>query len=232
MKQRVFFVLLLFSAFLAFALLACLVIGQARLVVKPDAVSRVDEMLAQRTRDGSFSGSVLIAQDGVVFLSQGYGLADRLQGIPITPQTRFHLGSLAKQFTAMGILILESQGKLSVQDPICNFIADCPKEWQDITIHHLLTHTSGLSSIQSFWLYGTIMSTMSGPVAPAEQAKYLGFTIRWFLDAQTGGTALLQQFRLHPVSPHHRAGIRSILCRLPQPDHLHPAEHARHGIPG
>jgi CubicO group peptidase (beta-lactamase class C family) len=86
----------------------------------------------------------------------------------------------------MGILILESQGKLNGQDPICNFFDSCPKEWQDITIHHLLTHTSGLSSMQSAWLYAGIESAMSGPVIPAEQAKYLGFTIRWFLDARPG----------------------------------------------
>lgn len=185
MKQRAFFVML-FSAILAFTLSACIVIGQARLVVKPEAISQVDELLTQMAGDGTFSGSVLIAQDGVVFLSKGYGLADRFQGIPNTPQTRFHLGSLSKQFTALGILILESQGKLSVQDPICNFVADCPKEWQDITIHHLLTHTSGLSSMQSLWLDTAIQTATSGPAAPAEQAKYLGFTIRWFLDARPG----------------------------------------------
>jgi CubicO group peptidase (beta-lactamase class C family) len=164
----------------------CAFSGPPRLVVKPEAVSRVDELLTQVTRDGIFSGSVWIAQNGVVFLNKGYGLADRAQGIPNTPQTRFHLGSMTKQFTAMGILILQSQGKLSVQDPICNFIADCPKEWQNITIHHLLTHTSGLSNIQSSWLDTAIQSATSGPAAPAEQAKYLGFTIRWFLDARPG----------------------------------------------
>ncbi|HAY85739.1 MAG TPA: hypothetical protein DCY42_12710, partial [Chloroflexi bacterium] len=87
MKQRSFFVML-FSAILAFALLACALVGQVRLVVKPDMVSRVDEMLAQRTRSGTFTGSILIAQDGVVLFSKGYGLADRAQGIPNTPQTR------------------------------------------------------------------------------------------------------------------------------------------------
>src|SRR5512136_440332 len=185
MKQRAFSVMV-FSAILAFPLLACMLFGQARLVVKPKAVSQVDELLTQMDRDGTFSGSILIAQDGVVFLNKGYGLADRVQGIPNTPQTRFHLGSMTKQFTAMGILILQSQGKLSVQDPICSFIADCPKEWQDITIHHLLTHTSGLSTMQSSWLDTAIQTTTSGPATPAEQAKYLGLTIRWFLDARPG----------------------------------------------
>jgi CubicO group peptidase (beta-lactamase class C family) len=107
-------------------------------------------------------------------------------GIPNTPQTRFHLGSMTKQFTAMGILILESQGKLSVQDPICNYITDCPKEWQDITIHHLLTHTSGLSSQLSNQLYREIEAGTSGPVTPTEQAHYLGLTGQWSLDTQPG----------------------------------------------
>lgn len=188
MKQRAFFILL-FSAILAFPLLALMLFAQARLVVRPETVSQVDERLTQMARDGTFSGSALVAQDGVVYLSKGYGLADRVQGIPNTPQTRFHLGSMTKPFTALGILILESQGKLSLQDPICTFIAECPKEWQDITIHHLLTHTSGLSSDQSLWLYSVIDSATSSPVTlvtPAEQAKYLGFNIRWFLDARPG----------------------------------------------
>src|SRR5512136_2574389 len=185
MKQRALLVML-FSAILAFPLLACMLFGQARLVVKPEAVSQVDETLAQMAHDGTFSGSILIAQDGVVFLNKGYGLADRVQGIPNTPQTRFHLGSMTKQFTAMGILILQSQGRLSVQDPICNFIADCPKEWQDITIHHLLTHTSGLSSQLSNQLYRKIEAGTSGPVAPAEQAHYLGLSSQWSLDTPPG----------------------------------------------
>ena len=185
MKQKSFFVRLL-SVILAFPLLACTLFGQARLDVRPETVTQVDELLTQMARDGTFSGSALIAQDGVIFLSKGYGLADRIQEIPITPLTRFHLGSTTKQFTAMGILILQSQGKLSVQDPICNYITDCPKEWQDITIHHLLTHTSGLSDMQSSWLDTSIQSTAGGLATPAEQAKYLGFNLRWFLDARPG----------------------------------------------
>src|SRR5512139_2471640 len=116
------------------------------LVIVLEGIARIDARLAQMTRDGTFTGSVLIALDGKILLSKGYGLSDRVRGIANTPQTRFRLGSVTKQFTAMGILILQSQGKLSVKDPICNFIADCPREWQGITIHHLLTHTSGLLS--------------------------------------------------------------------------------------
>lgn len=156
------------------------------LVIESEAINRLDAELAQMTQDGTFSGSVLIAQDGKILLSKGYGLADRLQGIPNTPQTRFHLGSMTKLFTAMAILILQSQGKLSVQDPICNYITDCPKEWQDITIHHLLTHTSGLSAQLSDQLYREIERVISGLVVPVEQAHYLGLTGQWSLDTPPG----------------------------------------------
>lgn len=110
----------------------------------PDRVAQLDEILSRMAADETFSGSVLIAQDGQVLLSRGYGSADRELGISNSPQTRFFIGSVTKQFTAMAILILQSQGRLNVQDPICSYIEDCPAAWEGITIHHLLTHTSGM----------------------------------------------------------------------------------------
>ena len=117
----------------------------SRLVIESEAIARVDALLSQMAEGGTFTGSVLVAEKGEVLLSQGYGYADREQKIPNTPQTRFRLASVTKQFTAMAILILQNQGKLDVQDPICNYIADCPAAWKGITIHHLLTHTSGIT---------------------------------------------------------------------------------------
>jgi CubicO group peptidase (beta-lactamase class C family) len=130
MKQKTLFVLLI-SIIIALPLLTYALFGPPRLVVKSEAASHLDELLAQWTRDGTFTGSVLIAQDGVVYLNEGYGLADRAQEIPNTPRTRFHLGSISKQFTAMAILILQSHGRLNVQDPICDYIASCPPTEQE-----------------------------------------------------------------------------------------------------
>src|SRR5688572_3803327 len=73
--------------------------------------SEINAYLNTLARLGSFSGSVLIARNGEVLLSKGYGFADREQKIPNTPQTKFRLGSITKQFTAMAIIILEAQGK-------------------------------------------------------------------------------------------------------------------------
>lgn len=95
-----------------------------------------------------FSGSVLVARGGRVLLRRGYGLADRERGARNTPETRFDLGSLAKQFTAAAILKLESEGKLSVSDPLSKHLPDYPRPAGDqVTLHHLLTHTSGIPSL-------------------------------------------------------------------------------------
>ena len=80
--------------------------GSYGLVIEPDAITRVNTMLTHLSHSGTFTGSVLIALDGRILLSHGYGFADRAQGIPNTPRTRFHLGSMTKMFTAMGILIV------------------------------------------------------------------------------------------------------------------------------
>jgi CubicO group peptidase (beta-lactamase class C family) len=85
----------------------------------------------------------LIAQGNQVLLDKGYGYADRGRMIANTAETRFRLGSLTKQFTAMAVLILQAQGKLNVQEHICQYLSGCPLMWQEITIHHLLTHSSG-----------------------------------------------------------------------------------------
>ena len=98
-------------------------------------------------RKTDFSGSVLAAKGGQVILSQGYNTADREHGVPNTPQTVFRIGSLTKQFTALAVLQLQQMGKLDVQDPICSDIQECPDAWQPITIHHLLTHTSGIPDL-------------------------------------------------------------------------------------
>jgi CubicO group peptidase (beta-lactamase class C family) len=97
-----------------------------------------------------FMGSVLVARDGQVILSRGYGFANLEWDVPNTPDTRFRLGSISKQFTAACILKLEEQGKLQVADPVKKYLPDAPPAWDKITIHHVLTHTAGIPSFTSF----------------------------------------------------------------------------------
>src|SRR5512140_2466223 len=93
-----------------------------------------------------FSGSVLVARHQKVLIQKGYGLADRTSGLPVTADTVFGIASLDKQFTAAAILRLEMQGKLKAADPIKKYLGAVPVDKADITIHQLLTHTSGLTN--------------------------------------------------------------------------------------
>jgi CubicO group peptidase (beta-lactamase class C family) len=116
----------------------------------PSLASQVDTFLTSEVENEQFSGSVLIARAGKVLFSKGYGMADWDQHVPNTPQTEFRIGSLTKQFTAMAILLLQERGKLHVQDHICLYVPHCPAAWQPITIHQLLTHTSGIPNFTAF----------------------------------------------------------------------------------
>ncbi len=112
--------------------------------------TRVDEYVNGLVKQNRFSGAILLARDGRVLLSKGYGMANLEDETPNTPQTKFRLGSLTKQFTAAAILLLQERGKLSVQDAVCKYVENCPAAWQAITVHHLLTHTSGIPNMTSF----------------------------------------------------------------------------------
>jgi CubicO group peptidase (beta-lactamase class C family) len=93
-----------------------------------------------------FKGSVLVAQGGNVVLRKGYGLADRENNVPYDADTVFSIGSITKQFTAAAILKLEMQGKLKVEDTVGKFFPAAPDDKKGITLHQLLTHSSGLES--------------------------------------------------------------------------------------
>jgi CubicO group peptidase (beta-lactamase class C family) len=112
-------------------------------------VSKVDEYLSAAAREGKFSGSVLIAREGKVLVSKGYGMASLELGVPNTPRMKFRIGSLSKQFTAMAVMILQERGKLKAQDPVCKYVPECPPAWAEVTLHHLLTHTSGIPELLS-----------------------------------------------------------------------------------
>lgn len=116
---------------------------------KDDFRARADARMKSFVERDKFSGSVLVARGGKVLFEKGYGLANREWATPNSPLTKFRIASLTKQFTAAAILILQEQGKLKVTDAISGYVADLPPEWRRITIHQLLTHTSGLPEYTS-----------------------------------------------------------------------------------
>ena len=128
--------------------IAALVAGIALNAGAADTVNgelgaRIDVFLSRITPFG-FSGTVLVAKGDQIVLNKGYGLAIRSQGVPNAADTIFCLGSITKQFTATAILTLEMQEKLKTEDPLSKYFEDVPPDKAGITLHHLLTHSSGL----------------------------------------------------------------------------------------
>lgn len=110
---------------------------------QPDLSRKIDRHL-QKTVPFGFSGQVVIEKDGRILLNKAYGFADRLHRTPMTRETLTGIASISKQFCAAAILTLVDGGKISLNDPLVEFFPDIPEEKAGITIHQLLTHTSGL----------------------------------------------------------------------------------------
>jgi CubicO group peptidase (beta-lactamase class C family) len=113
-------------------------------------VARMDQIVQSYAANRKFMGTALVARDGQVLFSKGYGFANLEWKIPNTPDTKFRLGSVTKQFTAASILLLEERGKLSVTDPVKKYMPDAPAAWDKITVRNLLTHTSGIPNFTGF----------------------------------------------------------------------------------
>lgn len=105
----------------------------------------LDEFMQASANIKGFSGAVLVTKQNKVLLKKGYGLADREWNIANTPDTKFRVGSVTKQFTAACILQLTEAGKLSLDDKLSKFYPDFPKG-DSVTIHMLLNHTSGIAN--------------------------------------------------------------------------------------
>ncbi len=105
---------------------------------------RVDGLFAQWNKPDSPGCALGIIKDGELIYKRGYGMANLEYGIPITSKSVFRIGSTSKQFSAMCMLMLEEEGKLSLDDDIRKYIPELPEYEAPITIRHLLHHTSGL----------------------------------------------------------------------------------------
>ena len=110
---------------------------------------RMDAYLKGLERSGRFSGAVLVARDGRVLLRQGYGLADAERGVPFTPDTPHRVASISKMVTAMVVLRLRDAGRLRLEDRICDHLEGCPERWGQVTVKHLLRHTSGIPDYEA-----------------------------------------------------------------------------------
>jgi CubicO group peptidase (beta-lactamase class C family) len=115
---------------------------------------QIDAALAPMFKAGGPGAAVIVVREGKPVFRKAYGLADVKTKAPMLPEMQMRLGSVTKQFTAVAILMLAEQGKLSLQDDITRFLPDYPTKGHRITIEHLLQHKSGIrnyTSMPAFW---------------------------------------------------------------------------------
>jgi CubicO group peptidase (beta-lactamase class C family) len=216
-------IMLLRFAFLALA--ACLCRAQD--------VSRFDQLGQSYASNRGFMGTMLAARDGKIVFSKGYGFADLEWKIPNSPDTKFRLGSVSKQFAAASILLLEEQGKLSVDDPVKRYVTDAPGAWDKITIFHLLTHTSGIPNFTSFPEYSDLkpfpataakliarLQTRPLDFQPGEAWNYSnsGYIVLTYIVEKVSGAAYPEFLRRNIFDPlgMHDSGYDSNAAILPQ----------------
>lgn len=150
-------------------LLLTVFVFSSQIIIPQTKAEKIESLLNEYYKFKVFNGSVLVAEDGKVIYKNGFGLANMEWNIPNTPDTKFRVGSVTKQFTAMLIMQLVEEGKLKLNVPITTYIPDYPKDKGDkITIHHLLTHTSGIPNYTSL---PTLNDFMRDPITPLDLVK-------------------------------------------------------------
>ena len=129
------------------AVIFCLVIGPCAAKVQPATVAQLNAYLDQAHQAGLLNGNILIADHGTVILRRAIGYADASHTLLLKLSDRFDIGSIAKEFDAVGILMLAQEGKLSLSDPVSKYLPDLPPWATTVTIDNLLHYTSGLPEV-------------------------------------------------------------------------------------
>ncbi|HKB14918.1 MAG TPA: serine hydrolase domain-containing protein, partial [Planctomycetota bacterium] len=187
-------------------LLACPPISAAR-AQDSSETGRLRDYLERCERFG-FAGSALVARGGRILVEEGFGLADRERGIPNSKETLFEIASATKSFTAVAILQLEAQGKLSTDDPIAKHLPEAPASARDITIYHLLTHTSGMPRAAAGGgedLGGAVGAYLSAPRARKAGAAFEywngGYALLAGIVERASGVSYMEWCRRHIFEP-------------------------------
>jgi CubicO group peptidase (beta-lactamase class C family) len=120
--------------------------------------ARIDAIVEAPIRDGKVAGtSAAVVKGGKTLVMKGYGLADLELDVPTPPGATYEIGSVTKQFTAAAILLLQEDGRLSLDDEITKFLPDYPTQGQRITVRRLLNHTSGIKGYTELPEFGELM---------------------------------------------------------------------------
>ncbi|HVV02540.1 MAG TPA: serine hydrolase domain-containing protein [Verrucomicrobiae bacterium] len=205
---------------------------------------KADAYLKAQMREHRIPGLALrVLRNGKPIKTATYGLANIELGVPVTPKSVFEIGSDTKQFTAACILILQQEGKLSVNDPVTKYLKDAPADWNNILIRHLLSHTSGLKSytgLDGFALtrhltqkqFIDLIAKEPHEFAPGEAFKYCntGFNLLGLIIENVSGENYWQFLREHILDP---LGMTATTSRNPSiivTNRVDGYEHSRHGL--
>ena len=112
-------------------------------------INQIDSLFIEWNKPNHPGGAIGVMKNGKIVFSRSYGLASLEYLVPNSTETIFNIGSVSKQFTAMGIVLLHLQGKLSIDDDIRKYLPELPDFGEKITIRHMLHHTSGLRSLHA-----------------------------------------------------------------------------------
>ena len=160
-----------------------------------DLAATADTVFARWSSTHGPGCAVGVARDGRTLLARGYGMANLETGTPITAETIFESGSVAKQFTATAVILLALDGKLSLDDEVRKYVPELPRYDRPITIRHLLTHTSGLREWSSLvahagWPRGQRAHTQADLLDVVYRQKSLNYPVGDFYSYTNSGYAI------------------------------------------
>ena len=159
---------------------------------------KIDSLMIALYGRGQFTGSILVANHGKLIYKRAFGMADRQTGTPFTPDTKEYIGSVSKQFTAMGIMILRDKGKLEYDEHIRVFFPELPACMEPVTIRHLIYHVSGLALFDDYPdmtekdVFNILMKQESLHFTPGEKFEYCnaGYSLLGMIIEKISGESL------------------------------------------
>ena len=143
----------------------------------PCRADAVDDFVCAEMKGRHIPGaSIAVVKNGKTVKVCGYGLANLEQNTPVTADTVFQIQSMTKSFTAAGILMLVEEGRVAVGDPVSKYLDGVPDAWKDITVRHLLTHTSGIKDFINDPTQSLRLDVEDDSVLKVTAARPLNFT--------------------------------------------------------
>lgn len=139
-------------------------LAKTALALDAQRAAQIESLFHDYSQVNAPGASVMVVRDGKPIFAKGFGLADLQHKIPCTTNTNFRLASVTKQFTAMAVLILVEQKKLLLDERLTNFFPEFPDYGKQITVRHLLTHTSGLLDYEDLIPQGTTIPVLDQDV--------------------------------------------------------------------